>query len=138
MNIAIIELEDYIKDDKNVLVGKLLGDNIRRISDIDFIINEFDRVDIIIPKHILSLSPSFLSTLIKVSYNRLGRDTFNKKVYFTGNTKAIYNTLSESMNRLDTKNIIKVSNQKLESKLTSKAKKSTLFQTLLKKISKKF
>lgn len=84
-----------------VFTGRDRGEQVRRNSKINSKESTFDEIEIIIPKDIYSINPSFFEELFFNVVRKLGKEKFLKKFKFTpeGNYK-YEKPLNEAINRI--------------------------------------
>ena len=78
-NNNIINLEDFRADGAKVFTGRDRGKFARENSGIDKMINEYDKITIIIPTDVYSIIPSFFEELFLNVVIKLGREGFFEK-----------------------------------------------------------
>ena len=83
-----IELESYrAKDPKTnrvskVFTGRDKGKLVREQSKIDEVVDNYDKINIIIPQDIYSINPSFFEEFLVNVVTKLGKEDFLKKFHF--------------------------------------------------------
>jgi hypothetical protein len=100
----IINLADYLKEKNGlkskVFTGRDYAKEIRVISNLDFIENQFDNVEIIIPDNIYSINPSFFEELFKNVVIKLGKKEFLRKFDFKSVSYDYQKSLNEAIYRI--------------------------------------
>lgn len=78
---ATIDLSHFVEDHPNIkaMIGMDYGDRVRQKSKIDDLEKEYDRIEILIPADIRTLSISFLEGFFKNVVEKLGISGFFEK-----------------------------------------------------------
>jgi hypothetical protein len=106
MNTVTINLERYrakSKDGKfaKVFTGRDRGKDVRILSKIDSLEEDYDRINFIIPDEVYSIHPSFYEELFVNVVLKLGRDKFYEKFIFDSLGDYDYErNLSEAVTRI--------------------------------------
>jgi hypothetical protein len=78
----IIDLNNYLFQNALIFTGRDRGKQVRKDSHINEIEASCSDVIIILPKDLITLSPSFLEEFFSDVVKKLGKDTFLKKFKF--------------------------------------------------------
>ena len=102
---TIIKLEDFRVRQGNkvsvVFTGRDRGAEVRRRSNIDELVQQYDNIKIIIPDNIFSINPSFLEELLVNVVRTYGKDKFYEKIKFESKGEYdINNSLTEAIDRI--------------------------------------
>jgi hypothetical protein len=101
-----IYLEDIIENKGHVLSGKNNGCNARYRFKIDFLEKLYDRIYVIVPEDIFSITPSFWIGLFGNVISKLGKEDFLNKFSFIPQHD-YFDSLDEAIDRIiSRKNIV--------------------------------
>jgi hypothetical protein len=75
----IIDLNTYRAAGSKVFTGRDRGEQDRELSKIDSLINQFDKVRLLIPNDIYSINPSYLEEFLVNVVEKLGKEGFYQK-----------------------------------------------------------
>lgn len=79
---ATINLEQYRTAGSKVFIGKDRGKDIRIRSKLDELIERGENIEVIVPKEVMSVNPSFLEEFLFNAVKRLDKEEFYKRVTF--------------------------------------------------------
>lgn len=104
---TVINLEQYrAKDNKTGIISKVFtgrdrGKRVREESRIDSLAQNYKKVEIIIPKNIYSINPSFFEELFVYVVLEFGKENFLEKFEFTSEGEYDCNKpLNEAIDRI--------------------------------------
>lgn len=101
MNPVIINLSNFRPVGSKVFAGRDRGEQVRKNSKIDSIIEGTAPVQIVIPDDVYSVNPSFLEEFLINAVTILGKDLFFQKVSFVSNGPyKIQKDLEEAVDRI--------------------------------------
>ena len=106
MSNKMIYLEEYRVTDANgnkakVFTGRDRGEEIRRRTQIDDIYDKYENIEIVIPKDVYSINPSFLEEFLINVVKALGKEKFLKKFKFKSlGEYHIEKSLNEAIDRI--------------------------------------
>lgn len=104
MKTNIINLENYRTQLGNVkskvFTGRDRGLDVRLKSRIDALFDEYDKVKLIIPADIFSITPSFLEELFFNVVKKHGKNVLYNKLDLEGNVYDLHDPLDEAIDRI--------------------------------------
>lgn len=77
-----IDLENFRTKGAKVFTGRDRGIDVRNLSKIDELAENYDDIIILIPKDIMSINPSFLEELLTNVVKKYGKENFFRKFKF--------------------------------------------------------
>lgn len=83
-----------------VFTGRDRGEEVRNKSNIDQIFADYDKITIIIPKDVYSITPSFLEELFFNIVKKYGKEAFLNKIQWENNGYDISSQLDEAIERI--------------------------------------
>lgn len=99
-----IDLENYRTQlgsvKSRVFTGRDRGKEVRDKSNLDQVFSDNDKVLIIIPKDVYSITPSFLEELFFNIVKKYGKETFLNKIQWIDNGYDISSQLDEAIERI--------------------------------------
>lgn len=97
-----IDLENHRTKGSKVFTGRERGVSVRKDTKIDSLINEYQLIEIVIPKDIMSINPSFLEEFLTNTVKTLGKDEFYKRIKFISSSERydISLDLEEAVDRI--------------------------------------
>ena len=100
----IIDLEDYRSQigsvKSKVFTGRDRGEDVRNKSQLNDLFEHFDKVKLIIPKDIYSITPSFLEELFRNVVQKYGRSIIEQKLELETNGYDLQGPLDEAVERI--------------------------------------
>ncbi len=78
----VINLEDFVGEDKHVLVGREKGRKARKESEIEEKARQYDNIRVIVPDGLYAVSPTFLEEFLRPVVQKLGKSGFYQKFNF--------------------------------------------------------
>jgi hypothetical protein len=96
-----IDLQTYRTPHAKVFAGRPRGLYVRNASDIDKLVQKYDKISITIPDDISSINPSFLEEFLENVVSELGEAAFFEKFTFINNGRyKIEDDLKEAIDRI--------------------------------------
>lgn len=100
----IIDLEDFRTQIGNikskVFTGRDRGEDVRERSRLNDLFEQYDKVKLIIPKGIYSITPSFLEELFRNIVEKNGRSIIEQKLELETNGYDLQSPLEEAIERI--------------------------------------
>ena len=100
----IINLENYRTQlgsvKSRVFTGRDRGEEVRNKSNIDQLFAHYDKITIIIPADVNSITPSFLEELFFNIVKKYGNEKFMNKIQWNSNGNDISSQLDEAIERI--------------------------------------
>lgn len=97
-------LEDYCTKIgtkvSKVFTGRDRGAEVREASNIDTIYDQFNKVNVVIPKNTFSITPSFLEEFFVNIVEKMGVEVFRNTVAIEANGYKIDSPLEEAIDRI--------------------------------------
>lgn len=100
----ILNLDDFrtvISGKKSrVFTGRDRGAEVRANSKIDDLLGQYEKVELVIPNDIYSITPSFLEEFLKTAVEKYGREITNRLVLSQNNEYDLSEPMEEAIDRI--------------------------------------
>lgn len=100
----ILNLDDFrtvISGKKSrVFTGRDRGAEVRTNSKIDDLLGKYEKVELVIPNDIYSITPSFLEEFLKTAVEKYGREITNRLVLSQTNEYDLSEPMEEAIDRI--------------------------------------
>ena len=100
----ILNLDDFrtvISGKKSkVFTGRDRGAEVRTNSNIDVLLSKYEKVELVIPNDIYSITPSFLEEFLKTAVEKYGREITNRLVLSKSNEYDLSEPMEEAIDRI--------------------------------------